>query len=152
MGFHSGWNYQVVWLWRNVKVNYELAELVILTSTSSSDCNMNSLEASLFFCSHHVACGISVPWPRIEHGPRQWKHQILTTRPRGVPRSQLNKTGSLSNSIKDLRNKPVKKSCLGFIFNSATLGTKINFCTLPGWSQGARRTGHRLLMLEMSLP
>ena len=54
-------NYKVVWLSRNVKVNYELAELVILTSTSSSDCNMNSLEASLFFWPHHVACGISVP-------------------------------------------------------------------------------------------
>ena len=34
-----------------------------------------------FFGPRHLACEISGPWPGIEHRPRQWKHQILTTRP-----------------------------------------------------------------------
>ena len=32
---------------------------------------------------HHVACRISVSWPEVEPRPRQWKHQILTTRSPG---------------------------------------------------------------------
>lgn len=35
----------------------------------------------LFFGPRHLACGISGLCPGIEHRPRQWKHQILTTRP-----------------------------------------------------------------------
>ena len=36
-----------------------------------------------FFWLCHAACGISVPWPENEPGPRQWKPRILTTRPPG---------------------------------------------------------------------
>ena len=31
----------------------------------------------------HIACEILVPQPRIEPGPQQWKHQVLTTGPPG---------------------------------------------------------------------
>ena len=34
-----------------------------------------------FFWLHHVACRILVPQPRMEPGPWQWKHRVLTTGP-----------------------------------------------------------------------
>ena len=37
----------------------------------------------IVFWPHRVTCGISVPQPGIELGPRQWKPRILTTRPPG---------------------------------------------------------------------
>ena len=39
------------------------------------------LRVILFFLAEFpcVACRIRVPWPRIEPGPRQWKHRVLTT-------------------------------------------------------------------------
>ena len=36
-----------------------------------------------FFWPCHTACGILVPQPWIEPGPRQWKHRVLTTGPPG---------------------------------------------------------------------
>ena len=39
--------------------------------------------ALMSFWPRRAACGISVPRPGIEPGPRQWKPRILTTRPPG---------------------------------------------------------------------
>ena len=45
-------------------------------------CSVFPLPFIFIILPHHTTCGILVPWPGIEPGPRQWKRWILTT---GLP-------------------------------------------------------------------
>ena len=44
-------------------------------------------QASFFFFSHRVACGILIPQPGIESHPQQWKHGVLTAEPPRKPQA-----------------------------------------------------------------
>ena len=54
------------------------------------------------FWLHHVAYGISVPWPGIEPRPQQWNPGILTTGPPVVGGSLYLCTNPFLNSQKDM--------------------------------------------------
>ena len=73
--------------------------------------NKHHLGSFLFFWPHHVACAILVPQPRIEPGPQQWKHRVLTIGPPGNSQdhfSWAHQCTSQRNSWVATQQKPLK--------------------------------------------
>ena len=55
------------------------------TAMGSQRVGDNWATNTFFVCPYHLACGISVPWPRIKPTPipTTWEHRVLTTGPPG---------------------------------------------------------------------
>ena len=58
---------------------------------------------------HWNACGILVPWPRIEPGPWHWEHGVLATGPPGNSHTCILVSASDMSSPPDLRCSPTWK-------------------------------------------